>query len=159
MEMNLVSDFKEVLKSAINNGEVIDLLEGNRNYYYEDKLCGGPTDPALVIRAIYNMYIDDRKVKDIFVATLNEMLEGTIYDNYFALLYFMYHVSFKNDEEASFDIDIEKFVGRFNEVLNLKKNKFVNVHEFNNKQLKNNMWDMILNMCDSLEEYDVYILN
>lgn len=103
-------EYDEALKVAIENGEIKDLMQGNGKYHYEDRLSSGPVDYAAALRSIYKRAENDTNFQGYFKNVLNELCNGTLKDICTALAFLAFHLTFAEDEENTFDINVEIFL-------------------------------------------------
>lgn len=100
----------ETVLEALNKNEFISLLEGENGYRYEDKLCSGPTNAAMILSLIYKIYKEiDRNIIEVFMATLKTMISATSHDVYYATLYIVFQINREKKGLAPFEIDREYF--------------------------------------------------
>lgn len=151
-------DFKNALVNAIDKNEMIDFLEGNKGYYYEDGLCPGPTDFSRVMRAVYSEYLNNREIKSKFCEALDTMLNGSVQDIYYAILYIQYHFSFKDDEDATFEIDEKRYVSRIRDLLHTKQDELKKIYILSGITIEKSLWECLLDIEDMLKDFGISIM-
>lgn len=89
---------------AITHNEMI----GKEKYYWSgNKNMPGPVHPPSVLKAIYNLYEEDKKsnVCEIFKTTLLELCKGTSSELKYSVIYFETHYRNEKVENTPFYFD------------------------------------------------------
>ena len=133
-------DYKMAVKAAIEKNELNKLVRGVDGYFYEDRFTKGPVDYISILDNLYNTYDKhnhiDKQLESELLFMLNEE-----YDNFvMALNYIVFHLSFVEDGDNSFDLNVNNIVEKASERASLlwetiseeKKNSLIRI----NKNLK-----------------------
>lgn len=119
-------DYKILLDEAINNGEILAFLRGDKEYRIEtSQYMPGvePTDVGKVLsRAIYKRYKENPEIKKIFEETLIKMLDGNAMDIYLVVLYVTSQLFKEKNDIAPFKINKDFIISKLqNKIAQSKK--------------------------------------
>lgn len=93
---------------AITHNEMANFMIGKEKYYWSgNKNMPGPVHPPSVLKAIYNLYEEDKKsnVCEIFKTTLLELCKGTSSELKYSVIYFETHCRNEKVENTPFYFD------------------------------------------------------
>lgn len=113
-------EYRKALKASIERNEFGQLLRGEGAYFYEDKLSSGPVDYTSALRSIYELYKSDNNIKSLLQDELMKMISEGNEKVIMALTYLMFHLSYVDDGDNSFDIDVQNILNRAKEVVNIE---------------------------------------
>ena len=113
-------EYRKALKASIERNEFGQLLRGEGAYFYEDKLSSGPVDYASALRSIYELYKSDNSIKSLLHDELMKMISEENEKVIMALTYLMFHLSYVDDGDNSFDIDVQNILNRAKEVVDIE---------------------------------------
>ena len=113
-------EYRKALKASIERNEFGQLLRGEGAYFYEDKLSSGPVDYASALRSIYELYKSDNSIKSLLQDELMKMISEGNEKVIIALTYLMFHLSYVDDGDNSFDIDVQNILNHAKEVFNIE---------------------------------------
>ncbi len=147
---------EKVAYNAIVNDELLMLMKGEGEYFYEDKLCRGPYSSNEVLNLLYRI---DEIQKDLhlqwkFEEELKDLLQGDMQDLYLSFAYYRTQIlnQMKYKIEPCFILE-DEFRNLFTKTL--KKRVLENEKNLRAEECEHgeNMWKIIKNMDKALHKY------
>jgi len=141
---------KALMLEAINNGEVIEFLEGKGNYKVAMNQwanVSAPTDWVRIItKGIYVVFNENPslKVDKLFEDALLKMLDGEVFDIYVALAVFHFHLIREQRGASPFAMDREKILPKLSKTLIDNEEKLRDYFEWEGKAYKEGMWGEVI---------------
>lgn len=139
----------ELIKEALNNNEVIELLEGKGDYRLENSSwasISAPTDWTRVVPMIYKEYvgIQDESIKDKYEAAIENMLLGSAEDTYCGLAVLYFQTLRENANRSPFSINRSRMIQAAKKGIAKNENELKMLKNWAGAQPENGLWDEII---------------
>lgn len=152
-------DIKYITIKAINNNELINLLEGSAPYKVElNQWIGAcvPTDVGSVLtKGIYEVYKDNPNcnIDKLLEETLIKMIDGEIFDLYCALSTFYSQLIEESFDSSPFKINKDKIIKKLRYTLKNNEDKLRNYFEWEGIGRPEGMWTEVLRINSLCQKY------
>lgn len=144
---NNYMDYIELLHDAIKKDEIYSFLRGENRYKIEiSQYVPGvlPTNVEKALSIIYECYQEEPNVKDLFIGALGKMINGTAFDVYLSIIYFMDILFDEHHNLSTFNIDIDKMVMNIQRSIENNRSKLKRQFEFPDGTIKKDAWNDIV---------------
>lgn len=144
---------------AINNNELIDLLEGAGSYRVELHQWVGahvPTDIGSVLtKGIYEVYkeISSAKIDKLLEEALLKMMDGDVFDIYCALSTIYSQLIEESFDSAPFKIDRDKILSKLKSSLKTNEVDLKNYLDWEGMGNPEGMWSEVLRINSLCQKY------
>ncbi len=138
----------DLIKKAINNNEIVELLEGKDGYSLENDSwtsISTPIDWTRVVPMIYQEYSEtqDESIKEKYEAAIEKMLLGSAEDVYcgFAVLYFQ--MLRESTNRSPFFLNMDYLIQLAKEGISKNSDDFKKSKKWSGAYTENGLWDEI----------------
>jgi hypothetical protein len=156
----------ELAKKAIKKGELIDYLQGKREYAETVDTwvnSSAPTDWTKIIpNGIYLAYKEESyiDVASVFEASILEMLSGNEFDIYVAVSVFYFQLIREERNASPFKVDRRRILEIMRLSLKENENSLRNYFEWQGQNKKEGMWSEMLRINSLCErKWGINIIN
>lgn len=135
-----------IAEKAIKQNEIIELLEGKNGYQLENDSwasVSAPIDWTRVVPMIYDLYMGDDSVKEMYEDAINKMLQGEAEDFYCGIAVLYFQILRESTGRSPFSVNKEELIATAKKGIEKNENDLRQVRKWSGQTSENGLWDEV----------------